>query len=305
MKTEVWTRQVGIIGAGAVGSVLGHQLQESLGIVPVFFGRQGPLAHRPRLMIEGKEVARDFPLPTGKDLLGLKVIFLTVKAHQLLDAIHANVKFLPRDVSVVVLSNGMIDDEMGRLARFYSNYIWRRGVVTHAAKRLEPGRWQVTNAHGTLAFGPWNGGDDALKPIERDIVEGLPGTRWEPNVATLVREKWLFNTSLNTLCGELSLTSNGDALAHRDALRNLFEEAFALGRELWGDWESNGDELFERLLRLIQETAQNQNSLVRDLQLGVMTESPFMAGVLSRSKSRFPSLERAHKKILWQSLQVS
>jgi len=296
MKTGSWHRIVGIIGPGAMGSVLALELRQVPGTRVVFFGRQGPQGHRATLEWNRTHHELDIAAPNLAECRDVSIVFTTTKAHQLSASIATNAAYLAPGIPVVVACNGMVDEEMALLTQRYP-FQWRRGTMTYAAKFLAPGRWRVTNERGTLAWGPWPDSQAEPCAIERELVAAIKGWEWQPDIAQHVREKWLFNSALNSLCGELNLKSNGESLKHRAALATLFAEAYRLGEELWGAWRETEEGLFRRLLALIEATAENQNSLMRDLEQGHRTESLYLAGLLTRASGSYPALQRAHAAI--------
>ena len=101
---------------------------------------------------------------------------------------------------------------------------------------------------------------------------------------------------INTLAAARRLPCNGDILADLPMLTAVFTEAWELGKTLWGSWPMKKDETYQALLRLIDATAKNENSMARDVRLGRRTESDYLAG-LAKDTRCFPLLTSLHRQL--------
>ena len=118
----------------------------------------------------------------------------------------------------------------------------------------------------------------------------LYGFRYDRDASLVRKEKWLFNTVINSMAAYYSFASNGLLLDKKDELRQVFDEAYELGLDLFKSWRKDRESLWMETIQLIEATAGNENSMVRDLRLGRLTENEFLAGLVSRSQQYFPRL---------------
>jgi len=81
-------------------------------------------------------------------------------------------------------------------------------------------------------------------------------------------------------------------------LTAVFGEAYQLGEELWGPWSFARSDLFAAMVKLIEDTASNENSMAADVRNGRKTESLFLAGLaVDKDSSRYPLLSSLHARI--------
>jgi ketopantoate reductase len=159
--------------------------------------------------------------------------------------------------------------------------ILRKGLVTRGVKNAPEGGYSI-GPQGQVIWGD----DRTPTAIEQRIIQSLAPQGFQYNVqcCRLRREKWYYNTCLNTLCGVRRLARNGLAAEdYREELEALHYEVIALAQELWPDWQPVPRELWQNLLRLIANTAENENSMATDVRLGRQTEASVLSGMVYRS----------------------
>jgi 2-dehydropantoate 2-reductase len=284
-----------IVGPGAVGSTLGVAFR-NLGHEVAFAGREGWKPHHITLRVQGNDYDQEFA--DGKATVGdASIVFVAVKAYQLAETQCFLRQFCDLVIPVVFLSNGDISAEIAKLG-FDSNRMARRGMVTLPVTELGPNEWRLAGT-GEIIWGPVTRQSSWATPIEKDLVskESLFPIRLLDDIAPLVNEKWLLNTALNTLCAAKELRSNDQVLEHLSELRSLFEEAVRLGGRLFGAWQTPPEQLWERLITLINNTAANENSMARDFRTGKRTESAYLAGRSLAFPGQYPVLESYHRKL--------
>ena len=218
-------------------------------------------------------------------------VFFCVKAFDLGQALREQSALWPADIPFVTLSNGFIADEIEASKSALGDRPLRWGVTTMGAAFKENGTLQVFREGATTTWGPYQApalpAPDAsviAKPTaaELDLMGSQAGWSWQDDMVPTVRRKWLFNTVLNTMCGALRLSSNGKLINHRVLAEAVMDEAYELAKELWParakDIEPI-DSLRTQFWQLVQKTADNENSMVRDARLGKRTETSFLAGM--------------------------
>lgn len=294
-----------VIGPGALGAAIGASLCLR-GHQVAFQGRSGPQALKFDLD-HGRQLGftqvglqhYDFAVPNSDFLVEVQLIVVAVKAYDLATALQA-CRGLAVDAPIVALGNGSVEAIIRQEAAQQAKRIWRLGTTTIGISQLptEPKSrsYCVRSTTGKIAFGPFLGDPSWRTPIETSLTDNDLLWHWEPAALYAHRRKWLFNTVINSLCAVHRLRRNGDLLMRPKELEEVFFEALRLGEDLWGSWQEPKAILHESLLSLIHATCENENSMARDVRLGIATESAFLAG-LAGSDGRFPCLQALHQAI--------
>ncbi|WP_141734806.1 ketopantoate reductase family protein [Oligoflexus tunisiensis] len=284
---------IGILGPGAVGHMLAFFFNQMEGIDVQLRGRHGLLptaqpvhfqetVHTPRLSCSDVQP---------------RLWFACLKAH----ALDAGLRTLLQDAAagtqVIILSNGYIEPLLTPIRRDFHQTILRKGLVSRGIKSAEDGGY-VIGPRGQVIWGD----ERTPEPLEERIVSelGRHGFQWNVNCCRLRREKWYFNTCLNTLCGVRRYARNGMAAEEgREELEALSYEVLALARELWPDWQPSQRDLWQNLLRLIANTADNENSMAADVRLGRPTEAGVLSGMVheAHEPEAYPLLLTLNRKL--------
>jgi len=268
---------IGILGPGAVGHMLAFFLNHMEGVRVQMRGRQGPqLTAQPLVfqkIVHQLQLTTEGPLPA--------FWFACLKAHALSEGLRTLMQEAKAGTQIIVLSNGYIEPILLPLRRDYPAVTLRKGLVTRGVKSLAEGGYEI-GPKGQVIWG------DERQPtsLEEKILEqlALHGFQWNTQCCRLRREKWYYNTCLNTLCGVRRYARNGLAVADgRDELEALSHEVLTLARELWPDWQPVPRDLWQNLLRLIANTADNENSMAADVRLGRPTEASVLSGMVHQS----------------------
>ncbi|MCX6110839.1 MAG: hypothetical protein NTZ90_14690 [Proteobacteria bacterium] len=278
-----------MIGNGAIGVALYGRLVR-LGLTVGFVGRQGPMSYRARFA--GAPPVDAPRLDLGSPRLVLAVV--AVKAFDL-EAALTWTAHLQSGTIVWPVSNGAVAALVEAAAAKRPDLHWRLGYCTFGVTALGPASYQAGSQGGELGIGPLNGVDGPL-PVEQDWFDREALFRWHPRILWMHRRKWLFNTVINTLAATQRRAHNGELLGDLPMLAAVFSEALRLGQQLWGPWPLSRDELYAALLQLIEATADNENSMARDMRLARPTESSFLAG-LATDERAYPLLTSLHRQI--------
>jgi ketopantoate reductase len=199
--------------------------------------------------------------------------------------------------TIISVCNGSMEGMLGRFAKSYEHFSWRLGFCTFGVT-LSEGSYSLCSQSGRMFWGPLNRGE---LPSKTEVELSRLGSlfEWKDDILPLVRKKWLFNTSLNTVSALRQLSCNGDILKHLELAKALFAEAYQLGGSLWGPWNESQEESFHDFIKLIHDTKDNENSMARDVRLHRKTESGYLAG-LAKEADKYPLLVQSHKKIISQ-----
>ena len=285
---------VSVIGPGAVGIFLIQRLLRA-GVRAQCVGRHGPIAVRETFLAIDGPVEISLPAGTAQDLAHTDLIFVAVKAFDLAAALEWTRLARP-GTPIIVTVNGaihqVIEAEQGRRPHL----LWRLGSCTYGISRASTGPFEQRSKLGGIQCGPLKEGErpttveEQLLPLEPEIFT------WCPEMITVYRRKWLYNTVINTLCAVRRLPRNGELLRDLETLSAVFNEAYSLGTQHWGPWLSDRESLYQGLIQLIEQTQANENSMARDVRLGRRTESRYLAG-LAQNPQLYPLLTEFHEQV--------
>jgi ketopantoate reductase len=290
---EGQTGIVAIVGPGAVGQMLAFYLQRIPYLGIQLIGRKGLVRLDTTVRCREQDQRLRLDVIPGTPHL----LFLCVKSYDLNAALETHLPVLPASCPIVCLGNGYLEPLLAPWRERFPGRIWRKGIVTRGVRWDDQQRLTVS-ALGEVVWGA----DSSPTFLEQRITHHLAadGLRWSAASCELRREKWFFNTVLNTIAGAYRLPSNGDAVrlfAHD--LERLAQEVFALSREIWPDWRPSWTVLWTKLEQLIKTTASNENSMARDVRIGRKTEADVLSGLVLRTKNpqAYPLLLELHRKL--------
>lgn len=290
--------QHAIIGNGAVAAAVGWLLQAG-GLGFYHIGRGGPGTWRYQFEAGGSRASVVSTPPPS--LTGTSLVFVCVKAYDL-EAALAHLALFQHQVTVIPFVNGATTDLMRAAGQKFTQHLLRTGIATLGVSRGEKDVFSLRSRGGLLQFGPF-AGTEPQSPDESQLV-GLkppvadgPRFQWAEDIAGLQKRKWLFNTVINSLTAARQLARNGDLLSDLPTLTAVFTEAFSLAESVFGPWSESKQDLYEKMLRLISDTQDNENSMAADVRLARQTESDFLAGLSARDPSLYPMLWDLHARI--------
>jgi 2-dehydropantoate 2-reductase len=230
MKPEEPGYRIAVVGAGAIGSVLGGLLARA-GEPVTLIGRPAHVAaiQRDGLRIDGAHGAFTVLVPAQEALdFRPDLVLLTVKAQDVEEAVR-QIQPQAAGVPLVALQNGLRSDET--VAEWLGSETTIRCVVFFDALYLQPG--EVTSlAEGSLVLGLYAPGDPSrLRPIQERLNRVVPTTITE-NVVGAKWTKLLTNAMGNSLD---AMTGQSLAVAMEESsLRRigvcLMQEGLAVSR---------------------------------------------------------------------------
>ncbi len=285
---------LGIIGPGALGHMLGFFLKKSQAELAFqMLAHEGPRVITAKILWQGQEF--DLKIDQTQGLCDTFIVL--VKSYHLTEAMQQHLPRLHLGGTVILLGNGYLEPLLAPYRSARPDITWRKGLVTWGVKRDENDRYSLSPS-GTIVWG----GPGAPSSTEGLVLAALRdyGGQWAVDACDRRKAKWFCNTVLNTLCGAYRLPSNGAAWQlFRQDLEALSTEVYRLGREIWPEWTASKENLGETLRRLIEMTADNENSMARDLRLGRQTEADVLSGCLSLSAvpSRYSLLSSFHERV--------
>lgn len=267
---------VGVLGAGVIGCTLAQHLQD-LGISAI-------LANR----LSDRELLRKCAL-----------VFVTVKAYALKEALDQWTPHLQEGCVVVVCCNGDVEPIVNQARTdAAARLLLRRGLITFGGSQVN-GRWEIVGQTGRLYWGDEKGGE----PVESEtwMLASSPRLIWEPAIRAALVVKWIANATVNSIAAAYNLRTNGEILeAHADEFSRALDEALAFAEIRWPDVPLDAAKVRQQVERVVKDTSGNQNSMARDISHGQQTEVDFLTGIVP-NRPNFSTLSRLTDQILKKS----
>lgn len=282
--------RIGIVGAGALGSLFGGLLARAGASVCLY--NPSNIEHIRAIQSSGLRIEREnssFTVSveattTPEALAEADLVGIFVKAHQTAQAMHQIAPKLNQRLWVLSLQNGVgMESE---ILQFVPKERFLRGVTAHGATLLGPGRVRWAGV-GPTKFGRWEGPltpeiEDILALFRRAQIEA----EYSDEIERLLWEKLIINCAINPLTA-LFDQPNG-AIVHDAELREI---AGAVACEALRVARAHGvalteAEAVERVEMVAAKTAQNISSMLQDVRRGRPTEIDYINGAVAREGQR-------------------
>jgi len=238
------------------------------------------------------------------EILPPGAVIFAVKAFDLEAALLEHASRWPENIPFVTMCNGFIWPIIERLENKLGKRPIRIGMTTLGSTIKPDGSLKIFADGTTTAWGHWpkTNGEALVKPskVELDILGHFPGGEWFNDIRPIIRRKWILNVVINSIVGAYRLPKNGLLVNHKQEIEAALAEAINLADKLWPglNWEAEEKHNFQaKIWNVVNATAENENSMVRDLRLGRRTESDYLAGIASNFDG-FSYLKNLHLKIL-------
>ncbi|MCG9728880.1 2-dehydropantoate 2-reductase [Shewanella sp. Isolate13] len=283
-------RQITILGAGAIGQLIYHQLAKAYqqtGERLNFIGKEAHSAVIPLTFsaLDGKQFIRHAKFIGLEDyalqLAHTELLLVCVKAYQVKAALNSVLPYLSADTHILLLHNGMgphLDVQADIVNRSLS-----LGTTSQGALRVDRYHVKQTGA-GLTQLGPFIGAElnEELKAL---LLSNIDQSTWHTDILPLLWQKLAINVAINPLTaihdcpnGELAKSEYRDTINR--AVSELVEVASADGLTL------DKTVLMERVYQVIGLTAQNFSSMHQDVYHQRQTEIDAINGfVLKRAKA--------------------
>jgi len=260
-----------VIGAGAIGSYYGALLSKRSDVLLVGRSPHVEAINSKGLVLSG-EVEGVFKVEATTDVYEVpssSLILLTTKAYDSEEAISSIKDLLGKNVAIVVLQNGLGNEEIvkeviGEKAEVV------RAFTTSGVEFTEPGRITVKLVGETILEGGKTG-----ERIARLFNSCGLKTRLSDNMALELWSKLTMNCVINPLSAILRVPDKEIAADSLFVLRRrIVEECISVGR-------AEGIELDMSILESLEgviPTYENYSSMCQDLMKGKRTEIDFLNG---------------------------
>ncbi|QYJ74351.1 ketopantoate reductase family protein [Shewanella sp. FJAT-52076] len=270
--------RIGILGAGAVGQLIAHQLAAK-GTLPFLLDRQLNAITEPYSLtdLSGNRSTLSFAKPgDNQALLGeLKLLIVTVKAYQVVEAVTRVLPELSPHCHLLLLHNGLGPHE--QVAAMLNGRGLTLGTTSQGALRLGKHDLKQTGS-GLTQFGHCMG--PAMAPeLKAMLLSAIPGSEWVEGILPALWQKLAVNACINPLTaihgvcnGELADNAYQATIAA--VLRELVQVAGTQGIEL------QEEHLSARVYEVIRLTAANRSSMRQDVDHRRKTEIDAINGYL-------------------------
>ncbi|NIA08845.1 MAG: 2-dehydropantoate 2-reductase [Nitrospiraceae bacterium] len=286
--------RIAIMGAGAIGSVVGGMLAKN-GHRVTLIGRRPHMEEISKngLCISGiwgehrvsQLRTRTSPPDEHQD-----IIFLTVKAFDTATAARQALSMVGPDSIIISMQNGL--DNVETLASIAGRDRTLGAMAIFGVVMSAPGRVQVTSIASETLIGEIDGGESPRSEALAHMMDkaGIP-TKASNNIMQQIWHKALFNIALNPLSAIFQATYGQVAddphlkLFIREMVSEAFRAAGALGMDLGMD---SPDEYLEVLWRdKVPPTRKHRSSMLQDIIHGKKTEIDYINGKIVEIGKRY------------------
>jgi 2-dehydropantoate 2-reductase len=280
-------RPVVVVGAGALGSLLGALLSRVTRVQLVARGAHARAIHRQggvklsvtRPGLYAVDVAETVQPPPDSAL-----VLITVKAFDLEAVLRPLAPLLDPSHLVVVLQNGL---GIQRAAERLLGRPVVRAVTFLAAALEEPGH-VAFNASGKTYFSHGGEGLDLWRG------SGMPAAQ-VPDIDTYEWRKLAINAVINPLSAALGVP-NGELLGLSRISRRLVKELVEVARREGQELET--EETLAKVRSSMRQTARNRSSMLQDIGAGRRTEIDWINGAVVRLARKHGLEAPTHEMLL-------
>ena len=277
--------RIAVVGAGALGSVVGSLLHES-GLDPVLIERDPEevrLVREQGLWLEGVSGDRSIKpriVAEASEAGSIDLALVLVKSYDTAAAIPTLKLILSSDGLILTLQNGIGNYETLNEAAPGQVLL---GTTTMGAMTLGPGRFRHTG-FGQTHFGESDGSIRDRTRAVGAVLEKMNGgpVHVVDNAVGCVWSKLIINAAINAPATLLRVR-NGDLPASRggkELIHEIVEECLTIVRAkglslIFDDPEAT-------VITVCEGTSGNVNSMFQDIRAGRRTEIDFINGAIAR-----------------------
>jgi 2-dehydropantoate 2-reductase len=272
--------RIGIIGAGALGTLFGYRLARDNDVSMLEVRPDVVAAIRERgLSSAGNAERRSVAISSSaRDLFNVQVLFVFVRATDTMRALRPFVNELDPSCVIVSLQNGISNEDAVKAA-LGGNVALVIGATTESALSLAPGSAAPVGA-GTTIVGPGGASPDVCARIARLLAEAGMAVAVAYDIRPHLWGKLIANAAINPVAALLD-RPNGIVLEDAsagDLARSLAQEAAAVAGAMRIALPFSDPWSYVRAI--VEQTADLSNSLLFDLQHGAKTENDHINGAV-------------------------
>ncbi len=265
---------IAILGAGAVGQLICHQLTTA-GMSVGLIGRDSIASIQQTLSVTPLALANDnqqktqalqysVPILAANALDNIRLVIVCVKAYQVLDALLPLLNQLPRQCHILLLHNGM--GPHLALAPLIDAQADDRGLSLGTTSQgvLRQASWQIRQTgQGLTQFGHF-AGTELTEHYRNALLAAIPNSEWVDAIVPCLWQKLAVNAAINPLTA-LYQCPNG-TLAEpdfSDMIKGILDELVTVAT-LEGV-PLDKQLLHDRVYQVIRLTARNFSSMHQDI----------------------------------------
>lgn len=265
---------IAILGAGAVGQLICHQLTTA-GMGVGLIGRDSIASIQQTLSVTPLAPANDnqqktqalqysVPILAANALDNIRLVIVCVKAYQVLDALLPLLNQLPRQCHILLLHNGM--GPHLALAPLIDAQADDRGLSLGTTSQgvLRQASWQIRQTgQGLTQFGHF-AGTELTEHYRNALLAAIPNSEWVDAIVPCLWQKLAVNAAINPLtalyqCPNGTLAEPGFSDMIKGILDELVTVATLEGVPL------DKQLLHDRVYQVIRLTAGNFSSMHQDI----------------------------------------
>ena len=298
---------IAILGAGAVGQLICHQLTTA-GMSVGLIGRDSIVSIQQTLSVTPLAPANDnqqkthalqysVPILAANALDNIRLVIVCVKAYQVLDALLPLLNQLPRQCHILLLHNGM--GPHLALAPLIDAQADGRGLSLGTTSQgvLRQASWQIRQTgQGLTQFGHF-AGTELTEHYRNALLTAIPNSEWVDAIVPCLWQKLAVNAAINPLTA-LYQCPNG-TLAEPDfseMIKGILDELVTVST-LEGV-PLDKQLLHDRVYQVIRLTAGNFSSMHQDIAHQRRTEIDQINGYICE-RARAHGLSAPVNADLW------
>lgn len=298
---------IAILGAGAVGQLICHQLTTA-GMSVGLIGRDSIASIQQTLSVTPLALANDnqqktqalqysVPILAANALDNIRLVIVCVKAYQVLDALLPLLNQLPRQCHILLLHNGM--GPHLALAPLIDAQADGRGLSLGTTSQgvLRQASWQIRQTgQGLTQFGHF-AGTELTEHYRNALLTAIPNSEWVDAIVPCLWQKLAVNAAINPLTA-LYQCPNG-TLAEpdfSDMIKGILDELVTVAT-LEGV-PLDKQLLHDRVYQVIRLTAGNFSSMHQDIAHQRRTEIDQINGYICE-RARAHGLSAPVNADLW------
>lgn len=277
--------KIGVIGAGAMGSLYGGYLANSdneVYLVDIWEQHVNEINENGLIIIEDdiENIAKPAAVTDSSELGEMDLVIVFVKSIHTKAAIRDNLSLIGKNTLVLSLQNGYGNAE--DISSFVEEDNIIVGTTAHGGTMISPGRIKHAGK-GITYLGKLSGSND--KKIE-EIKVVLTNAGFETKILDKVMEiiwgKLFVNIGINALTGILEI-ENGQLPKQeegRELITLVVSEAVEVVNKLGFDFDK--DKTIANVINVAEATAKNKSSMLQDVLKNRETEIDRINGAIVR-----------------------
>jgi 2-dehydropantoate 2-reductase len=272
--------RIGIIGAGALGTLFGHRLARDNDVTLLDIRPEVVAAVRAAgLQLAGEGAPADVGISSvARDLFASQILFLFVRATHTLRALRPFVGNLDPSCVIVSLQTGISSEDAVK-ASLGGNIALVVGATTESALETAPG-CATPIGTGTTIVGPAGASPDVCARVARLLADAGFAVSVAYDIRPHLWGKLIANAAINPVATLLD-RPNGIVLSDPNAgeiARSLAQEAAAVASGMRIALPFNDPWSYVR--SIVEQTAGLRNTMLVDLEAGKKTEIDHINGAV-------------------------